>query len=249
MVTVASDENVPQFDCLRAALLLDIDGTLLDIAPTPDSVMVSRELVDAIQTLFERTSGAVAFVSGRRIAAIDHLFAPLSLPAVGCHGGEFRARPNAEIFQEVLIPESIKERIAEIAGIAPGVQLEDKAHTLAIHFRAAPEAGPLMLRALLEQRSALAAADLQLLNGKAVIEIKPRWFNKGTGVTRLMRHPPFSQRMPVFLGDDATDEDVLRVLPEYDGVGYGVGRDMSGAAYTFESPQHVRSWLVGLARD
>jgi trehalose 6-phosphate phosphatase len=93
----------------------------------------------------------------------------------------------------------------------------------------------------------LAAADLQLLNGKEVFEIKPRWFNKGTGVTRLMRHSPFSQRTPVFLGDDATDEDVMRVLPEFDGVGYGVGRDMPGATYRFESPGQVRSWLEALA--
>jgi trehalose 6-phosphate phosphatase len=247
VVTVERDDPIPQFDLRRATLLLDIDGTLLDIAPTPESVTVPRQLTETIETLFERTSGAIAFVSGRRIDAIDRLFAPLKLPSVGCHGAEFRADAGGEVDGAACLSESIKQRIVEIAGIAPGICVEDKVHTLALHFRRAPEAGSAVLRALLEQRSALIAADLQLLSGKAVIEIKPRWFNKGTGVSRLMRHPPFAGRIPVFLGDDTTDLDVFRVLPEYDGLGYAVGRNLQGAVYTFKSPRDVRDWLAKLA--
>jgi trehalose 6-phosphate phosphatase len=247
VVSVEQDDLTPQFDFRRAALLLDIDGTLLDIAPTPESVTVPRRLKPTIETLFQRTSGALAFISGRRIETIDRLFAPLKLPSVGCHGAEFRAGGGDDIDEGACLPEQLKRRIVEIAGIAPGICIEDKVHTIAIHFRRAPGAGPAVLRALAEQRSALMAADLQLLNGKSVIEIKPRWFNKGTGVARLMQHPPFRGRTPVFLGDDTTDQDVFKMLPLYDGLGYAVGRNLQGAAYTFESPRDVRDWLDKLA--
>jgi trehalose 6-phosphate phosphatase len=247
VVTVERDELIPQFDFRRAALLLDIDGTLLDIAPTPEAVTVPNRLMETIEVLFQRASGALAFISGRRIATIDRLFAPLKLPSVGCHGAEFRARADGEIDEAVCLPEPLKRRIIEIAGITPGIRVEDKVHTIALHFRHAPGAGPALMRALVEQRAALMAADLQLLSGKAVIEIKPRWFNKGTGVSRLMRHPPFFGRVPVFLGDDTTDQDVFRMLPEYDGLGYAVGRNLQGAAFTFESPRDVRNWLTRLA--
>jgi trehalose 6-phosphate phosphatase len=247
VVTGAAD--TPKFDRRTEALLLDIDGTVLDIAPRPDMVCVPHTLVESIKSLFEETGGAVAFVSGRRIADIDRLFSPLTLPAVGCHGGEVRTEPKGEILQEEFIPPAIKERLAEkIARVAPHVRFEDKEHTLAFHFRAAPEEGPSLQHALFEERTALAAADLQLLSGKAVIEIKPRWFNKGTGVSHLMRQKPFSARVPVFLGDDETDHDVFRALAEYRGVGYGVARDMPDSAFTFESPNDVRLWLEALAR-
>jgi trehalose 6-phosphate phosphatase len=248
VVTVESGDVAPEFDFRRSSLLLDIDGTIIDIAPTPDAVNVPPQLVENIATLATLTDGAVAFVSGRRIGAVDRLFFPLKLPVVGCHGAEFRARADGEIDEAPSLPDSLKRQLGEIAGIAPGIRLEDKQHTFAIHFRTAPEAGPAVLRALLEHRPVLAAAGLQILSGKAVIEIKPRWFNKGTGVSRLMRHAPFSKRMPVFLGDDTTDEDVFRVLPEYDGVGYAVGREMEGAASHFRSPREVREWLARLCR-
>jgi len=248
VVTVESGDIAPEFDLRRSSLLLDIDGTILDIAPTPESVRVPPGLIDSIRALGALTQGAVAFVSGRRIAAIDKLFAPLKLPAVGCHGAEFRARADGEIDEAASLPDTLKRHLEEVAGIAPGLRFEDKQHTFAIHFRAAPDAGPAVLRALMEQRPVLAAAGLQILSGKAVIEIKPRWFNKGTGVSRLMRQAPFSKRIPVFLGDDTTDEDVFRVLPEYDGIGYAVGREMEGAACLFPSPRDVREWLARLSR-
>jgi trehalose 6-phosphate phosphatase len=244
---VADAERTPVFDLQRSALLLDIDGTLIDIAPTPESVVVPPDLVKVLENLFRLASGAVAFVSGRRISEVDALFQPLRLPAIGCHGAEFRANRHDDVEEVACISESLRRRLAEIAQMTPGVLSEDKCHTFAIHFRAVPEAEPILLRALAEHRAALAAADLQMLKGKAVIEIKPRWFNKGTAIARLMRHAPFAGRVPVFLGDDTTDEDVFRVLPEYDGLGYSVGRPLDGAAYTFPAPSNVRRWLGQIA--
>jgi trehalose 6-phosphate phosphatase len=245
--TIEDADLVPPFDIRRDALLLDIDGTLLDIAPTPEAVIVPRRLTENIECLVKATSGAVAFVSGRTLEVIDRLFVPLRLPAIGCHGAEFRVRADGSVEQAAVLSETLKRRIVEIANIAPGIVFEDKAYTFAVHFRQAPDAGSQVLRALLEQRSALLGSDLQILAGKSVIEIKPRWFSKGTGISRLMRHPPFSDRVPVFLGDDTTDEDVFRVLPEFGGVGYAVGREIAGACCAFESPSDVRDWLAALA--
>ena len=248
MVSVATEVRHPRFDERTSALLLDIDGTLLDIAPTPESVSVPPELIRAIDTIYKRSSGAVAFVSGRQIEAMDRLFAPLILPAIGCHGGEIRAQTNAAVQRQAPLPESIRKWISDIVVKTRGVRLEDKGLSLALHFRSVPEAGPVLRRALERERALLASADLALLGGKAVIEIKPNWFNKGTGVADLLRHKPFSNRTPIFIGDDETDEDVIHLLQELGGTGYGVGRDLPGTVFTFESPSQVRSWLGTLAR-
>jgi trehalose 6-phosphate phosphatase len=244
-----SKNIVPSLDLRLVSLLLDVDGTLLDLAPTPESVAVPASLIDTIAKLSRLASGAVAFISGRQLATIDLLFAPLRLPTVGCHGAEIRAAAEGDVQSGPELPESVRLCVHEIASIAPGVILEDKGHTLAIHYRSAPAAGGAVLRALLEQRAFFAAQDIQILNGKAVIEVKPRWFSKGTGLRHLMQHAPFAERTPVFLGDDTTDEDVFRVLPDYEGIGFSVGRKIDGASYVFSAPQEVRRWLTQLADE
>jgi trehalose 6-phosphate phosphatase len=169
------------------------------------------------------------------------------LPSVGCHGAEIRTSAEETVQSGPELPVSVRHSVQEMASIAPGVFVEDKGSTLAIHFRSAPDAGAAILRALLEQRACFAAQDIQILRGKAVIEVKPRWFSKATGLKHLMQHPPFAERTPVFLGDDTTDEDVFRVLPDYAGYGFSVGRRIDGAAHVFESPREVRRWLTQLA--
>lgn len=237
----------PSLDLHRVSLLLDVDGTLLDIAPTPESVRVPASLLDTIARLNRLTSGAVAFISGRRLATLDALFAPLKLPTVGCHGAEIRTSAEGDVLNGPELPASVRHCLRDIASIAPGALLEDKGYTLAIHYRSAPDAGAAVLRAILERHAFFAAQDIQILRGKAVVELKPRWFSKGTGLKHLMQHAPFIERTPVFLGDDTTDEDVFRVLPDYDGCGFSVGRKIDGASHVFESPRAVRRWLTDLA--
>lgn len=246
MITLESNDIVPSLDLHRVSLFLDIDGTLLDIAPTPESVRVPASLVDTMTKLNRLASGAVAFISGRQLAAIDVLFAPLKLPTVGCHGAEIRTSAEGDVLNGPELPDSVRHCVRDIASIASGVLVEDKGHTLAIHYRSAPDSGAAVLRAILEQHAFFAAQDIQILRGKAVIEIKPRWFSKGTGLRHLMQHAPFAERTPVFLGDDTTDEDVFRVLPDYDGCGFSVGRKIDGALHVFESPRAVRRWLTEL---
>jgi trehalose 6-phosphate phosphatase len=247
LLTIENDGPVPSLDLERVSLLLDIDGTLLDIAPTPEAVRVPPTLVGAIDALAKRMSGAIGFVSGRTIETIDSLFAPVKLAAVGCHGAEIRENPGAEVQTAPTLSDGVRACVREIAAVAPGVLFEDKGYTFALHFRAVPDAGSAILRALMERRALLMSQDLVILRGKEVIEIKPRWFNKGTGLAHLMREAPFKGRTPVFLGDDTTDEDVFRVLPDFDGIGISVGRRIEGAGHMFGSPRAVRDWLSELA--
>jgi trehalose 6-phosphate phosphatase len=241
--------NVPSVDLDRVALLLDVDGTLLDFAPTPREVFVPATLREALRCLFERTSGALALVSGRPIEELDLLFAPLQLPAAGGHGAEFRLSAVGEIRhgQAARLGKDLKRRLATIAGVAPGIILEDKEFSLAIHYRLAPEQEDTVREAVLAICEE-AGPSIEVLPGKYVFEVKSAGFDKGTAVRHLMAHAPFRSRRPVFLGDDTTDEAAIGVMPEFDGVGISVGRVMAGAKGCFDAPQDVRTWLQGLAR-
>jgi trehalose 6-phosphate phosphatase len=241
--------RVPPVDLDGVALLLDVDGTLLDFAPTPREVFVPPTLREALRSLLERTEGALALVSGRPIEELDLLFAPLQLPAAGGHGAEIRVSPLGHISRAGAAPlgTEVKRRLATIAAIAPGIILEDKAFSLAIHYRLAPEQEETVRDAVLAICEDIGSA-VEVLPGKYVLEVKSGGFDKGTAVRQLMAHPPFRSRRPVFLGDDTTDEAAIGVMPEFDGVGVSVGRMMAGAQACFDTPQDVRTWLQELAR-
>jgi trehalose 6-phosphate phosphatase len=89
---------------------------------------------------------------------------------------------------------------------------------------------------------------LEVLAGKAVVEIKNFAFDKGTAIRELMQHAPFAGRKPVFVGDDKTDEAAFKVLPEFDGIAISVGRMVPGVATRFEAPSDVRRWLEDLCK-
>lgn len=237
-------------DINRFALLLDIDGTLLDIAATPREVFVSHELRETLKQLSLRTDGAVAFVSGRPLPEIDLLFAPLRFPAVAGHGAELRRCGEAESISldaQPLAPE-VKGRFATIADLGPGVLLEDKGYSLAVHFRLAPQ----QARAVRQRADAILAslpgAGIELLPGKMMLEIKRSGFTKATGVRELICTPPFAGRRPIYLGDDVTDWAVFAMLPAIGGIGVSVGADIKGASCRFEAPEDVRKWLYQLAQ-
>ena len=225
------------------AFLLDVDGTIIDIAPTPEAVHVPETLKQTLGRLQEETRGATALVSGRKVAALDSLFAPLSLSAVGCHGAEWRVQPGRPI--EVRSPPLTQDvKQAFLAAVTPvtGIRIEDKAYTLAFHYRSAPELGP-MLERRLEQALVPYKSDLRLLRGKLVLELKPKNFDKGEVILDLMQQAPFAGRRPVFLGDDTTDEDAFRAVRGLGGIGISVGLPMQDAAYMLPDPQAARDWL------
>lgn len=232
----------------RNAILLDIDGTLLDLAPTPAGVLVPSSLQSALLTLWKWTGGAVALVSGRTLEDIDRIFAPVKLPAIGGHGAEIKpgvAGRETIVRPLPLLDERMRWRILELA--APGILIEDKGYSIALHYRQAPERGPALRKAVSLLTSEFAAGTYEILPGKEVIEIKPTGFNKGSAVLELMEMEPFRGRAPIFVGDDVTDEAVFAILPEIGGHGFSVGRVIPGASGTFAEPADVRRWLEALA--
>ena len=243
-----TDSALPDLDVKRDALFLDIDGTMIDIAPTPESVVVPESLKLSLSRLQQKLGGALAVSSGRTIPSIDELFAPLKLIASGCHGAEIRLDPGGK-FERLATPMSAAEKgaLAQIARIDQRLRIEDKIYTFAIHYRSAPELQD-QLAAMVNRWLGSADRDLEIIFGKMVIEIKPPGFNKGTGLRSMMQHAPFCGRRPIFLGDDTTDEDALAVLPEFHGVGISVGlRRLPGASMSVGSPADIRSWLGQLA--
>src|SRR3954467_143963 len=235
----------------ECALLLDIDGTLLDFAPTPREVWVPPGLARTMNRLLERTSGALALVSGRSLNDIDLIFAPVEFPAVGGHGAEMRLSGEGEAVAAHAPPldKDLKKRLAAIAQLSPGILLEDKGYSLALHYRLAPHAEKAIYAAVSLIRADLPNAPIEVLPGKCVCEIKHSGFNKASGVRELMTHEPFKGRRPVFIGDDVTDETVFAIMPDLGGQAFSVGRRAHGVAGHFDEPRDVREWLAHLLDD
>jgi trehalose 6-phosphate phosphatase len=237
-------------DLRQCAILLDIDGTILDIAPTPRQVWVPPELRQTLARLQDRTGGAVALVSGRLLDDIDVIFAPLQLAAIGGHGAELRAIPGAEPERRgaSLSPE-LKQALASLTELGPGLLVEDKGYSLALHYRLAPDLGPTLHAAVVTICAKLPPGTVEILPGKAVVEVKPARVSKALAVHELMKHPPFHKRHPIFIGDDVTDEPVFGVIPQFGGLGFSVGRVIAGVDGHFDRPEDVRAWLARIADD
>jgi trehalose 6-phosphate phosphatase len=236
---------------VTTAIFLDIDGTLLDIAPTPLEVKVSDELIATLSSLLAAFGGAVAFVSGRPIGEMDRLFHPLRLPAVGGHGAEIRFSPDSETRRSKIatLDDELRAAFARIGRIGDGVIVEDKGYSLAIHYRMAPQLGGEIMKAVTAVCKNERCESLEVLPGKLVIEIKPGGYDKGTGLRELMSVPPFTGRTPIFVGDDVTDNAAFAVLPDFGGSGFSVGGTVPGTSFNFDGPQDVRRWLRYLTEE
>jgi trehalose 6-phosphate phosphatase len=235
----------------ETALLLDIDGTLLDLAPSPNEVRVPPKLAKSLSRLLARTNGALALVSGRSLGDIDRIFAPMLFPAVGGHGAEMRISVESEAVASRAPPMNVDliRRFAAIAGLNAGILVEDKGYALALHFRKAPDAEQAIYDAVSVIRADLPNAPIEVLPGKFVCEIKHSGFTKATGVRELMTREPFKGRRPVFLGDDVTDETVFAIMPDMKGLSFSVGRRAKGVDGHFHAPRDVRAWLGRLLDD
>jgi len=244
------DVPLPSTNLRKLALLLDIDGTLLDLAPTPSEVYVPGALRQTLARLAEETDGALALVSGRSLGDIDHLFEPLRLPAVGGHGAEFRPLADGAgiVPRAAPLDRALRRELEAIANMTPGILTEDKGYAFAIHYRLAPEQEDTVKRAVAAVQAEWAESSIEVLPGKAVLEIKSSGFNKGEAIRMLMQHEPFAGRRPIFIGDDKTDESAFAMLPEFDGVGFSVGRQVAGTSYCFAAPSDVRDWLQQLSQ-
>lgn len=232
------------------ALFLDVDGTLVDIADTPDDVWVSAALRADLQAVEARLDGAMALISGRSIEAIDHLFRPLRPAASGQHGSEWRPAAGDAILPLTAqpLPRSLDEVITQIDRQHPGILIERKSHAVAVHYRHAPELGAGIGARLAE---AMANLDgLMLMPGKCVWEIKDAVRSKGTAVALFLQQRTFLNRVPVFVGDDRTDEDGFRVVEQHGGLAFAVGPLALQRPHLpgFAAPDDVRRWLSDFAK-
>lgn len=227
------------------ALFLDFDGTLVDLAPHPDDVRVSDDLIVALARLQDRLQGALAVVSGRPIAQIDRFLAPLHLPAAGLHGLEHRYTVNADIMRTEPGPEirALKGVVRNSGLLEKGVFLEDKGATLAFHYRSVPAMEDAVVRVVSEALEALPA--LHIIRGKMVVEAKPFASDKGSAVQSFLEHEPFKGRKPIFIGDDVTDEDGIAAAQDAGGTGIKVGDGVTCAHYRLSDVAAVHDWLAG----
>jgi trehalose 6-phosphate phosphatase len=223
------------------ALFLDVDGTLLDFADTPGGVRVPAQLPATLAALHRHLDGALALVSGRALAQLDALFAPLVLPAAGLHGLELR---NSGLHAHPR-PVALDGVLAAARGLAakyPGALIEDKGIALALHWRAAPAA-----EEPLHEFASSALIELpgyHLQPGNGVVELRPDGRHKGEAVLALLASPPFQGRRPVFVGDDITDENGFAAVACHGGFGVLVGqRQPSAARYALHDPSQVLAWL------
>ena len=231
------------------AFFLDLDGTLFEIRATPQAVRRTPEEVQLIGRLKDVAGGAVALISGRPIAGIDRLFAPLKLAAAGQHGAE--RRDTGLVFHKLQLPlEPMKKAADAIAAFAAsheGLLFENKGLSMALHYRLAPQLADAARAAVREAAAGLGGA-LELQEGKMVAELRPAGYDKGRAIGEFMREPPFAGRVPLFIGDDVTDEHGFRVVNRLGGHSVKVGEGETAARWRLETPATVRAWLAeGLA--
>ncbi|WP_157017084.1 trehalose-phosphatase [Mesorhizobium xinjiangense] len=232
----------------KVAIFLDFDGTLADIAANPDAVSVPQETCDDLARLHKQTGGALAIVTGRAIADIDRFLAPLILPVAGVHGLERRdgrgARSDARVDEDKLAV--VFAQLQVFSRENPGTLVERKAGSLALHYRQRPESAEACFIAV--HRAVDGLTGLHILQGKMVIEVKAGTADKGGAVAAFMKEAPFRGRLPLFAGDDTTDEDAFREIASLAGISIKVGGGPTAAVLRSESTDAFRAWL-GLLAD
>jgi trehalose 6-phosphate phosphatase len=252
--TVAGTTRPPALD-RQSALFIDVDGTLLEIARRPESVQVPPPLLDLLGQLAGERDGALALISGRSIADLDRLFQPWRGAAAGLHGAERRRPDGSHVVESDSAADSaaaaaldrLRPELAALTARFAGVWLEDKGRTLALHYRAVPDAGP-ALRASAEQLLG-GGSSLRLIAGKMVVELQPQHHGKGRAIAGFMKEAPFRGRMPVYLGDDTTDEDGFAEVNRRGGLSIRVGLPdpATVAVFALSSVAAARDWLAGSA--
>lgn len=243
--------SVPLIDAVNNyALFLDLDGTLLEIAERPENVRVDDHVKALIARLLETFDGAAALITGRSIAGIDALLDPLRVPIAGQHGAE-RRDSTGKVQRHRDSVELLEQARADVTRWAlrhPGIQIEDKGLTIALHYRHAPTLGD-ELDAFLRDWLSAHQGELQLQLGKMVAELKPSGHNKGVAIGDFLREAPFQDRLPIFVGDDLTDEHGFTFVNEHGGISIKVGWGETVAQYRLADVTAVGKWLDQLARS
>lgn len=251
MTTGSTENELPipprlTADSEQYAFFFDVDGTLAEICPEPDSVTIPAPVLANLQALSSVCRGAVALVSGRPIEQLDRLTAPLRLPLAGIHGAELRDGADnihrATLAPEIAVP--LQQMLEQGMATMPGTLLEAKGLAFALHYRQAMFYEPQVLA--LAQAAVEEFPQLALQPGKCVVEIKPQGTDKGAAIATFMRHAPFAGRIPVFVGDDLTDEQGFLAVNALHGISVKVGDGTGHACYRLKQVAEVYDWLAQL---
>jgi len=231
-----------EYDFTADALFLDFDGTLVDLAPEPDGVVLPPQLVGLLQRLQQAADGALAVVSGRPLAQIDHYLAPLKLPGAGVHGLERRDAQGRVTELPAPDTQRLMERLATLVARHQGLLLEPKRGALALHYRQAPHLEQACIEAM--NHAVTRVPGFSVLRGKMVVEAKAAIAGKGDAIAAFMTQAPFAGRRPVFVGDDVTDETGFAWVQAVGaGIGIKIGNGPSQALNRLDSPEQLHHWL------
>jgi trehalose 6-phosphate phosphatase len=250
---IPCDGIPPPVNCIadRCAIFLDFDGTLMNLEPRPDQVIVDGGLLYLLDELYVATGGATALVSGRGIEDLDHMLAPLRLPLAGIHGAQ-RRRSDGTLERHAIPADLERHTRASLHSLLrryDGLFLEDKGCAFAVHYRGVSSVAAARLRMDLEALAHSSHGELEVLEGIYVFELRPCACDKGTAVDRFMAEPPFAGRFPIFIGDDQTDLAGFAAVGRVHGMGIAVGSRIT-APWRLPDPAGVRAWLrecLGLA--
>jgi trehalose 6-phosphate phosphatase len=236
------------FDRQTIGLFLDVDGTIIDLAPTPDAVEVPDALREELATVERRLSGALALVSGRPIRELDRLFDPLRLRASGVHGGEIRYAPDQpeKALAAQRLPKEAWTKLQHMLTEFPGSFAENKGISFAVHYKFAGGLADQIYAALLRLVHEYPELHLELIGGRAVYEIKLSGFDKGKAIECFMAQPPFVGRRPIFVADDRVDGPGFEKALALGGLALSVGAKLPGVTGWFASPKDLRAWLERL---
>ena len=229
------------------AVLLDFDGTLVGIADRPDAVVLKAHTVETLLRLEAVLDGAVAIVSGRSIADIDRILGPHRFAVAGIHGLERRGSDgqlHSGAYDRAAL-DGVAEALDALAEAEPGLRIERKAGSVALHYRQRPELEARCREAA--EAAAAGAPGARVLTGKMVVEVKLGGRTKADAVSDFMAEPPFAGRTPLYAGDDVTDEDAFRAVAALDGVSIRIGPGETAARYRAEDTEAFLDWLDGLS--
>ncbi|MEO8624715.1 MAG: trehalose-phosphatase [bacterium] len=231
----------PQLDW---AYFFDVDGTLADIEQLPEDVRIRTRVRATIDRLYDATGGAVALVSGRTVVDIDRLYPGSKMPLSGQHGVEWRNATGLRVSptHDMRLLDRVRAALSDAVSRSPGLMLQDKGYSLALHYRQAPHMAA-YAHHLMRAAQATLGSDFAVMRGKRIVEIKPAFSNKGTAVAQLMTIPAFAGRIPVFVGDDITDEYGFSAVNEMHGISVKIGTGPTVANWRLRDITELMTWL------
>lgn len=243
MSRLTQEEPVPEQGA-DLAYFLDVDGTLLSIAASPELAVPNQAVCDLLSHLSKASEGALALVSGRPLRELDRMFAPHRFPTAAQHGAELRFPDGHVTWWEAHLPalHAVGTKLRKLAASDARIRTEDKGLAISLHYRSAPQLGKRLAPAMLEILAPYPT--LRLQPGKCVLEVCAADSGKGRAVQEFMHHAPFAGLKPVYIGDDLTDESGFSAVNNLNGITIKVGSEATVAQYRLPDPMAVRSWLA-----